>query len=159
MELEIVDDSLEPNPTLSYSIKIRGDIVTIYINGLIHLWFERSNIDFIKAEQSSYSWWEIEFTLKSGNIIIATYDNFPKFKAITEKLRKLIRDVVIIDKDGIFHLYFEKNNIDFIKTSQNNLTVWEIFFYLKTNKKILSTYKEFKIFESVIHQVNLISKQ
>src|SRR5580692_4425667 len=109
---ELKKDSLEPNPQLVYVIKIRGDVVIIFINNLIHLWFERSNISFIKAQQSSYSWWEIEFTLRTGNKVVASYDNFTKFKEITEKLRKIIKDAVIINKEEHLHLLFERQDID-----------------------------------------------
>ena len=83
------EDSLEPCPKLTYSIKVRGDIVKIYINGMIHQFFEKSNIDFIVTSQSNFLWWKIKFVLKTGNKVTVTYDNLPKFENIMKKLDML----------------------------------------------------------------------
>ena len=40
------DDSLQPNAILKYRLKIRGDIVKVYMNDLLHMEFFKSDIIF-----------------------------------------------------------------------------------------------------------------
>ncbi len=68
-------------------IDIKGDIVKIYINNLLHLYIS-DRITSIQSYKFENSWWKIEIKTKH-NTTLLEYDSFEKWNKILELINTI----------------------------------------------------------------------
>jgi hypothetical protein len=72
---------------MSIEVKLKGDVLSIYIDSLPHLIIRKSIIGF-QAWNRENRWWEIEFYLKDQKIL-TQYDDSKKWSEILKQLNLL----------------------------------------------------------------------
>ncbi len=71
------------------AVKIKGDTFKLYINDLLHIFFDLKDLKGIQSWKEGKNWFKIEFTLKDCTILTA-YDDMNRWIKILEEIDKYI---------------------------------------------------------------------
>lgn len=70
-------------------IKVKGDNFKLYIDDLLHLYFNKSDLKGVQSWKEGRDWFKIEYTFKDTTILTA-YDNQERWELILKEIDKYL---------------------------------------------------------------------